>query len=66
MPMIRFHDIRHSAATLMLTAGVNPKVVFRDARSHERGHHPGPLLARHPDDAGGSRAADGPAALEPG
>jgi len=25
--MIRFHDLRHTAATLMLIAGVNPKVV---------------------------------------
>ena len=27
LPSIRFHDLRHTAATLMLTAGVNPKVV---------------------------------------
>ena len=27
LPPIRFHDLRHTAATLMLTAGVNPKVV---------------------------------------
>ena len=27
LPMIRFHDLRHTAATLMLIAGVNPKVV---------------------------------------
>lgn len=27
LPMIRFHDLRHSAATLMLANGVNPKVV---------------------------------------
>ena len=27
LPMIRFHDLRQTAATLMLTAGVNPKVV---------------------------------------
>jgi hypothetical protein len=27
LPPIRFHDLRHTAATLMLTAGVHPKVV---------------------------------------
>jgi integrase len=27
LPLIRFHDLRHTAATLMLTAGVHPKVV---------------------------------------
>ena len=27
LPPVRFHDLRHTAATLMLTAGVNPKVV---------------------------------------
>lgn len=26
LPMIRFYDLRHTAATLMLSAGVNPKV----------------------------------------
>jgi integrase len=27
LPMIRFHDLRHTAATLLLEQGVNPKVV---------------------------------------
>ena len=27
LPNIRFHDLRHTAATLMLSGGVNPKVV---------------------------------------
>lgn len=27
LPNIRFHDLRHSAATLLLTAGVHPKIV---------------------------------------
>lgn len=26
-PRIRFHDLRHTAATLLLLAGVHPKVV---------------------------------------
>ena len=27
LPQIRFHDLRHSAATIMLSMGVHPKVV---------------------------------------
>jgi integrase len=27
LPRIRFHDVRHTHATLMLKAGVHPKVV---------------------------------------
>src|SRR5450759_4770989 len=27
LPLIRFHDLRHTAATLMLQQGVHPKVV---------------------------------------
>ena len=27
LPRIRFHDLRHTAATLLLTSGVHPKVV---------------------------------------
>ena len=27
LPAIRFHDLRHSAATLLLSQGVHPKVV---------------------------------------
>ncbi|MBA3689041.1 MAG: site-specific integrase [Chloroflexi bacterium] len=27
LPVIRFHDLRHTAATLLLTQGINPKVV---------------------------------------
>jgi integrase len=27
LPDIRFHDLRHSAATLLLTEGVHPKIV---------------------------------------
>ena len=27
VPIIRFHDLRHTAATLLLAAGINPKVV---------------------------------------
>lgn len=27
LPVVRFHDLRHTAATLLLAQGVNPKVV---------------------------------------
>ncbi|GAC1350604.1 MAG: hypothetical protein NVSMB27_34660 [Ktedonobacteraceae bacterium] len=27
LPHIRFHDLRHSAATLLLSVGVHPKIV---------------------------------------
>jgi len=27
LPHLRFHDLRHSAATILLTMGVHPKVV---------------------------------------
>ena len=27
MPLIRFHDLRHTCASLLLKAGVHPKVV---------------------------------------
>ena len=27
MPEIRFHDLRHTCATLLLTRNVNPKIV---------------------------------------
>jgi integrase len=27
LPLIRFHDLKHTAATLLLLAGVHPKVV---------------------------------------
>ena len=27
LPTIRFHDLRHSSATLLLSAGIHPKVV---------------------------------------
>jgi integrase len=27
LPAIRFHDLRHTSATLLLAAGVHPKVV---------------------------------------
>ncbi len=40
-----------------LAAGIDPKVVPGEARSRERGDHPGHLLARRPGDAGGRGGA---------
>ena len=28
MPDVRFHDLRHTCATLLLTKGVHPKIVI--------------------------------------
>ena len=58
LPPIRFHDLRHTAATLMLTAGVNPRVVSEMLGQYECGHHPRPLLAcpAHHAGRGGSPA----------
>lgn len=38
LPRVRFHDLRHTAATLMLTQGVHPKIVS------ERLGHSTPML----------------------
>jgi len=35
LPAIRFHDLRHTAATLMLTGNVHPKVV-QEQLGHSR------------------------------
>jgi len=37
LPRIRLYDLRHTAATLALAAGVSPKVVARPTRDHEAG-----------------------------
>ena len=58
IPHIRFHDLRHTAATLLLSARVNPKVV-----SEMLGHASvsitlGHLLACHPRHAAGRSGGD--------
>ena len=59
LPPIRLHDLRHTRATLLLQAGVNPKVV-----SERLGHHAATPLERPPTDPeatrGQRRGADGP------
>lgn len=32
LPRVRFHDLRHTAATLMLSQGVHPKIVAEHLR----------------------------------
>ena len=49
LPLIRFHDLRHTFATLQLTAGTNPKVVSecwatRRSRSPDRYSHALPTM----------------------
>src|SRR5688500_16384230 len=65
LPPIHFHDLRHTAATLMLSAGVNPKIVSENARPPERRDHARSVLTRHSDNAGGSRPPDGRAPRSP-
>ena len=48
LPLIRLHDLRHSYATLALSAGVHPKAVQKAARPCDHRHDHGHLLARHP------------------
>jgi integrase len=42
LPEIRFHDLRHTCATLLLTRNVNPKIVsemLRHAITHDTYSH---------------------------
>ena len=56
LPHIRFHDLRHSAATLLLGLGIHPKDRQRDARPQPDRHHARPILPRHGYHAAGGRA----------
>ena len=49
---IRLHDMRHTAATMMLQNGVDIKTVQRDAGSLRRGLHPAHLYSQHEPPAG--------------
>jgi integrase len=46
LPHIRFHDLRHTCATLLLGKGVHPKFV-QELLGHDL-HYPRHLFARHP------------------
>jgi Phage integrase, N-terminal SAM-like domain/Phage integrase family len=50
LPPIRFHDLRHTYATLALQAGVHAKVVS-EILGHARSGHARHLLARDPEPA---------------
>jgi integrase len=57
LPQIRFHDLRHTCATLLLSKSVNPKVV-----SEMLGHdsdNPVYLLSRTPQHAESGSGGDG-------
>jgi integrase len=47
LPRVRFHDLRHSAATLLLGLGIPPKIVSEMLGPQPDRHHPGPILPRH-------------------
>ena len=55
LPRMRFHDLRHTAATLLLSRGVDPKIVSRDARSLICLGDAGYLQPRHATYAAASR-----------
>lgn len=54
---VRFHDLRHTAATFDARARGAPEDRVRDARALHRRDHPRPLLACHAYDAAGGRAS---------
>jgi integrase len=45
LPHIRFHDLRHTCATLLLSKGVHPKFVAECTRASYRLFDPLPLVA---------------------
>lgn len=52
VPRLRLYDLRHSAATLALAAGVSPKVVSEQLRTREHGLYVGYLCSRSSTHAG--------------
>jgi len=56
---IRFHDLRHSCATLLLAQGVHPRVDHGDSRALADRREDEPLRARDSGDAEGSGGSDG-------
>ena len=51
VPRIRFHDLRHSAASILLANGENPKVVQERLGHAKIGNHFEHLRTRQPDNA---------------
>jgi integrase len=62
LPRLRFHDMRHTAATLMLEQGVHPKNRRRAAGPRDRERDVERVLARHTNDAARRRRYLGPTA----
>jgi integrase len=53
LPAIRFHDLRHTIATLLLSHGVNPKLASRDVGARRYRYYPAHLWACLTADARG-------------
>jgi hypothetical protein len=56
LPRIRFHDLRHTAATLLLASGVPVEGRKRDAGPHDYRYDPGCVRPCPTNDAGRRRA----------
>ena len=67
LPAIRFHDLRHSSATMLLSMGVHPKIGAGNFRSQSDQHDIGYLLARLANHAkrGDEQAQRAPSGLIP-
>jgi integrase len=48
LPPVRFHDLRHSCATLLLFLGVHPKLVQETTRTLQLPTHDGHLFPHDP------------------
>ena len=59
LPSIRFHDLRHTFATLLLSKGENPKIVQEMLGHAEYLRHARYLQPRLAGHAGGRRGCDG-------
>jgi hypothetical protein len=59
LPEIRFHDLRHTCATLLITKGVHPKIVSEMLWRLGVSDHAGYLLPRDTRAGGGRWYRDG-------
>lgn len=58
LPVIRFHDMRHTAATILLAKGIHVKLVS-EMLGHSTIVHIGHIQPSHPGHARGCRSGDG-------
>jgi integrase len=58
VPQLRFHDLRHSAATLLLVQGLHPRVIM-DLSARQHCDDDGHLQSRYPGAATGIGRQDG-------